>query len=160
MNDGEKQATVDAMLQRNKKELSDMLEDAYSKEWESNSDGIRFMSTKATAFELIGVVISSLFSVMNFKKKFRIVIEHDPDDEAGNVYFKYSNIKKSSQVNSNLNFTKKYQYQSPNGSDTEIIITANIENSDKDDLQDILHNFASHTRNFYISLGNEINNKP
>lgn len=58
-----------------------------------------------------------------------------------------------------LNFKKKYQYESPNGSNTEITMTANIKNLNKDDLQNIVHEFASSSHNFYIRLGNEINNK-
>jgi aspartate carbamoyltransferase regulatory subunit len=59
-----------------------------------------------------------------------------------------------------LHYEKKYQYDSPHGSNTEITMTANIKNLNKDDLQEIVHEFASRTHNFYICLGNEINNKP
>jgi hypothetical protein len=65
-----------------------------------------------------------------------------------------------SSLDNKLNFEKKYLYESPNGSNTEITMKANIENLDIGDLHNILQNFASRTRNFYISLGNEINNKP
>ncbi|RDY30327.1 hypothetical protein, partial [Lachnotalea glycerini] len=59
-----------------------------------------------------------------------------------------------------LYLEKKYNYESSYGSNTEITMMANIKMLNKDDLLDILHTFAMYSRNFYISLGNEINNKP
>lgn len=51
---------------------------------------------------------------------------------------------------------KKYEFQAKNGSKVEIEIEAKIEEMSKDDLEEILHETAMHTHNFYLSLGRKI----
>ena len=62
--------------------------------------------------------------------------------------------------NSNLNSSKTYQYTCENGTNVNISITAEIKDLNKNDLQEILHEYAISTHNFYLNLGKEINNKP
>lgn len=52
--------------------------------------------------------------------------------------------------------TSKYEYQSHNGSKVKVKIEAEIKELHKEDLEEILHEFAIRTRNFYLSLGRKI----
>ncbi|MBS5632051.1 MAG: hypothetical protein KHX45_24765 [Clostridiales bacterium] len=56
-------------------------------------------------------------------------------------------------------FRKKYDFAAKNGSEVKIEIAVEIENLDCNDMQEILHEYALRTRNFYLSMGNEINSK-
>lgn len=55
---------------------------------------------------------------------------------------------------------KEYEFIAKNGSKVKVEIKTEIKNLNKNDLQEILSEFAIRTRDFYLGLGNEINNKP
>ena len=55
-----------------------------------------------------------------------------------------------------LKHRKTYKFQMGNGTKSEVEIETKIEDLDKADLEEILHEFATCTHNFYLSLGKRI----
>ena len=53
---------------------------------------------------------------------------------------------------------QKYEFQTEQGSMVEVKIEARIKRVNRTDLEEILHEFASCTHNFYLSLGRKISN--
>jgi hypothetical protein len=67
-------------------------------------------------------------------------------------------------VDNNFQFSKTYQCELVDGIKVDFTISAEIKDIDKKevdkkDLEEILHNFAYSSKNFYLNLGNEINSK-
>lgn len=58
----------------------------------------------------------------------------------------------------NLSNKKKYEFQA-GGSKVQLEIEVKIQDVDKEDMEDILHEVASCTRNFYLDLGKKITSK-
>lgn len=52
-----------------------------------------------------------------------------------------------------LSHEKTYELQAKNGSKVNVKIEAKIENLRKEDFEEILHEYAMYTHNFYLSLG-------
>lgn len=59
-----------------------------------------------------------------------------------------------------LNRTKTYDFVCSGGSTLKVVISAEIKDLNKSDLQELLHEFANAHKSFYLGLGNEINNMP
>lgn len=55
-----------------------------------------------------------------------------------------------------ISHEKSYEFQVEKGSKVEVKIETKIEDLCKSDLEDILHEYARCTRNFYLSLGKMI----
>ena len=51
---------------------------------------------------------------------------------------------------------RKYEFQTEKGSKVELEIEAKIKEMDSTDLEEILHEVAGRTHNFYLSLGRKI----
>ncbi len=68
--------------------------------------------------------------------------------------------KTDSEDSGYMIYEKKYHFKSEKGTDVEVSIAAEIKDLNKNDLQEILHEYAVSTHNFYLNLGKEINNKP
>lgn len=51
---------------------------------------------------------------------------------------------------------KKYKFQADRGSKVQLEIEAKIQEVNKEDMKDILHEVASCTHNFYLDLGKKI----
>ena len=51
---------------------------------------------------------------------------------------------------------KKYKFQAGRGSKVQLEIEAKIQEVKKEDMEDILHEVASCTHNFYLDLGKKI----
>ena len=58
-----------------------------------------------------------------------------------------------------INHSKKYEFQLEKGTSAEVKIEAKIKSLNKADLEEILHELAICTHNFYLSLGKEISIK-
>ena len=56
--------------------------------------------------------------------------------------------------------SRSYEFTAKNGTAIKLTINAEVENAHKDDVQEILADFAIKSRNFYLSLGEAINNMP
>ncbi|WP_302327647.1 hypothetical protein [Enterocloster lavalensis] len=59
-----------------------------------------------------------------------------------------------------MNHSRSYEFIAKNGTVIKLTINAEVENAHKDDVQEILADFAIKSRNFYLSLGEAINNTP
>ncbi|MEY8396150.1 hypothetical protein AALB64_15270 [Lachnospiraceae bacterium 45-P1] len=55
-----------------------------------------------------------------------------------------------------LSHKKEYEFQTRGGSKIKLEIEAKIKDVNKTDLEDILHEVARCTHNFYLSLGRKI----
>ncbi len=55
-----------------------------------------------------------------------------------------------------LSHRSEYVFQVGKGSKVEVKIEAKIKDLNKSDLEEILHEYASCTHNFYLSLGRKI----
>lgn len=55
-----------------------------------------------------------------------------------------------------LSHKKEYEFQTDGGAKTKLEIEAKIKDVNKTDLENILHEVASCTHNFYLSLGRKI----
>lgn len=55
-----------------------------------------------------------------------------------------------------LTHEKEYEFETEKGSKVKVKVEAKIEELSKEDLEEILHEFAIRSRNFYLSLGREI----
>ena len=55
-----------------------------------------------------------------------------------------------------LSYKKNYEFQTGKGSKGEIEIEAKIKDIDRIDLEEVLHEVAICTHNFYLSLGRKI----
>ena len=53
-------------------------------------------------------------------------------------------------------FKRKYEFQVGGGSKVKLVIEAEIQDMNKNDLEDIIHETAICTHNFYLGLGKEI----
>lgn len=91
MSDEERNAEIERIKNETIAYNKKLMEHTKKQDWENKSNMSSRMSFKADAFQLAGIVISQMYRPLDFNKKFRIVIEHDPDEDAGNVYFEYYN---------------------------------------------------------------------
>lgn len=55
-----------------------------------------------------------------------------------------------------LSYEKIYELQTKHGSTVNVKIEAKIKDLRKEDLEEILHEYAMYTHNFYLSLGKKI----
>lgn len=58
-----------------------------------------------------------------------------------------------------ISHKKKYEFQTDRGSKAEITIEAKVEDVGRNDVENILHEAAICTHNFYLSLGRKITGK-
>lgn len=64
------------------------------------------------------------------------------------------------QNNGEIELVRTYYIETENGTKVELKMVAEIKDLSKSDLEEILHEVATSSRNFYLDLGNEINSKP
>ena len=68
-------------------------------------------------------------------------------------------MKKRTDKKDTINHSQKYEFQLEKGTSVEVKIEAKIKRLNKANLEEILHEFAICTHNFYLSLGKEISIK-
>ncbi|RDY30323.1 hypothetical protein [Lachnotalea glycerini] len=68
---------------------NEIRDDTANKKWVENSHGHKEIEIDTAAFQTLEILVGQMFDPLNFNKKFKIVIEHDPNDAYKNVYFKY-----------------------------------------------------------------------
>lgn len=65
-------------------------------------------------------------------------------------------LKENEIIGHEISQEKIYELEARKGSKVEVRIEAKIKDLQKEDLEEILHEYAMYTHNFYLSLGQKI----
>lgn len=78
------------MVERVRRENRELKEETEKQDWEKDfGTESEKLTIPTAAYELGGIVTSLIYRPVNFDKKFRIVIDHDPEQENERMTIRY-----------------------------------------------------------------------